>query len=165
MPTNDCCFINKKFSKPPMEYTFVMIKPEGIKRRLVAEIIGRFERRGLKLCAMRMCMATMPILNRHYAEHLEKGFWPAYCQHLLSGPVIPMVWSGNNAVKVVRDIIGATNPINAAVGSIRGDFGLDVGRNIVHGADSVESAKREVEIWFGDDFFKEASFDHTLIYE
>ncbi|KAG0438218.1 Nucleoside diphosphate kinase B [Dictyocoela muelleri] len=148
-----------------MEYTFIMIKPEGVKRRLVSEIIGRFEKKGLKLCGMKMCSANIDILNKHYAEHLTKDFWPEYCQHLLSGPVIPMVWSGKNAVDVARQIIGATNPINATNGSIRGDFGMDIGRNIVHGADSKESAIREVEIWFGDDFFKEASFDHSLIYE
>lgn len=148
-----------------MEYTFVMIKPEGCKRRLVSEIIKRFERKGLKLCGMKMCKANLEILNKHYEEHLKKGWWEEYCKHLLSGPVIPMVWAGQDAVNVCRNLIGATDPKKATAGTIRGDFGLDIGRNLVHGADSIENAKREVEIWFGNDFFKEASFDHELIYE
>jgi len=131
-----------------MEQTFVMIKPDGVQRGLTGEIISRIERKGLRIVAMRMCQVTDETARRHYAEHVEKPFFNSLIEFITSSPAVPMIAEGADAVSVMRTIAGATDPKDALVGTIRGDFGLDVGRNLIHSADSLESAKREIEIHF-----------------
>ncbi|WP_202320124.1 nucleoside-diphosphate kinase [Archaeoglobus neptunius] len=134
-----------------MERTFVMVKPDGVQRGLVGEVVSRLERKGLKLVGMKMLWIKKELAENHYAEHKEKPFFSALVDYITSGPVVAMVVEGRNAIKVVRNLVGATNPAEAAVGTIRGDFGLDVGRNIVHASDSPESAEREISLFFRDD--------------
>lgn len=131
------------------ESTFIMIKPDGVSRGLVGEIIGRFEAKGMELRRMRMLVVSEELARTHYAEHVEKGFFPELLAFITSGPVVAMEWSGESAVSAARTMMGPTNPVDAAPGSIRGDFGLVVTENLVHGSDSPESAARELEIWFG----------------
>ena len=131
-----------------MEQTFVMIKPDGVQRGLVGEIISRIERKGLRIVAMRMCQVTDETARRHYAEHVEKPFFNSLIEFITSSPAVPMIVEGVDAVSVMRTIAGATDPKEALVGTIRGDFGLDVGRNLIHSADSLESAKKEIAIHF-----------------
>jgi len=134
-----------------MEQTFVMIKPDGVQRGLVGEIVSRIERKGLRIVAMRMCQVTDETARRHYAEHVEKPFFNSLIGFITSSPAVPMIVEGADAVSVMRTIAGATDPKEALVGTIRGDFGLDVGRNLIHSADSLESAKREIAIHFTED--------------
>jgi len=132
-----------------VENTYVMIKPDGVQRGLVGEVISRMERKGLKLEKMRMLRIDEELAGRHYAEHTEKPFFPDLVEFITSGPVVAMEWSGEGAVGVARTLMGVTNPAEAAPGTIRGDFGLEITFNIVHGSDSVESATRELGIFFG----------------
>lgn len=125
-----------------------MIKPDGVKRGLVGEVIGRFEAKGMTLERMRMLEVTEDIARRHYAEHVEKPFFPELLSFITSGPVVAMEWSGESVVSAARMMMGPTNPVDAAPGSIRGDLALVITENIVHGSDSVESAERELSIWF-----------------
>lgn len=131
-----------------IENTFVMIKPDGVRRGLVGEIISRFERKGLALERVRSLTIDQTLARRHYAEHVDKGFFPELLSFITSGPVVAMEWSGEGAVAVARTIMGATNPADAAPGTIRADFGLLVTENLVHGSDSVPSAERELGIFF-----------------
>ncbi len=132
-----------------IENTYVMIKPDGVARGLVGEVIGRLERKGLKLEKMRMLTMTEELAGRHYAEHTDKPFFGDLVSFITSGPVVAMEWSGPDAVVVARNLMGVTNPVDAAPGTIRGDYGLVITENIVHGSDSVESAERELGIFFG----------------
>lgn len=129
----------------------MMIKPDGVQRGLVGEIISRIERKGLRIVAMRMCQVTDETARRHYAEHVEKPFFNSLIEFITSSPAVPMIVEGADAVSVMRTIAGATDPKEALVGTIRGDFGLDVGRNLIHSADSLESSKREIAIHFTED--------------
>lgn len=147
-----------------MERTFVMVKPDGVKRRLVGEVISRFERKGLYLVNIRMCVPTEEVLKKHYAALAGKPFFKGLIEYMKSGHVVPMVWEGANAVKAARDLMGSTDPNQAARGTIRGDLAIHIGRNVVHGADSVESAEREIGIWFGD-VPSILHFDEKLFYE
>ncbi|MDD1719924.1 MAG: nucleoside-diphosphate kinase, partial [Methanoregulaceae archaeon] len=131
-----------------MERTFVMVKPDGVQRGLVGEAVSRLERKGLKLVAARFEQLPDLRVIEQYKEHQSKPFFNFLKKYIMSGPVFLMVWEGKNAVKIVRTLIGATNPAEAAPGTIRGDFGLDIGRNIIHASDSVESANREIPIHF-----------------
>ena len=131
-----------------MDRTFVMVKPDGIQRALVGDIVSRFEKKGLKLVAARFEKLPEPRVTDQYREHLSKPFFPSLKQYIMGGPVFLMVWEGRNAVSVVRKTIGATNPQEAAPGTIRGDYGLDIGRNVIHASDSPESAAREIGIHF-----------------
>jgi len=131
------------------ENTFIMVKPDGVRRGLVGEIIGRFERKSLRLEKIRTLTIDEDLARRHYAEHVEKGFFPDLLAFITSGPVVAMEWSGEGAVGVARTVMGATNPAEAAPGTIRGDFGLEVTENLVHGSDSTDSAARELGIFFG----------------
>lgn len=133
------------------ENTFIMVKPDGVRRRLVGEIITRFERKGLNLESIRFLTIDEELARRHYAEHLEKPFFPDLLSFIISGPVVAMEWSGESAVSVARTVMGATNPREATPGTIRGDFGIEVTENLVHGSDSAESAKRELAIFFPDE--------------
>ncbi len=134
-----------------MERTFVMVKPDGVHRGLVGEVIGRLERKGLKIVAMKMLWIGRDLAENHYAEHREKPFFSALVDYITSGPVVAMVVEGKDAIKVVRNLVGATNPAEASPGTIRGDFGMDVGRNVVHASDSPQSAKREISLFFTED--------------
>ena len=129
--------------------TYVMIKPDGVRRGLVGEVVGRFEARSLSLDRLEMVIPDGATAARHYAEHRGKVFYDDLIAFITSGSVVAMQWSGESAVAVVRTMIGATDPVAASPGTIRGDYGLDVQENIVHGSDSPESAARELDIWFG----------------
>lgn len=131
-----------------------MVKPDGVQRGLVGEVMSRIERRGLKIVALRMSTISRELAKEHYAEHVEKPFFNSLVDFITSGPSVSMVVEGKNAVSVMRAINGATNPANAATGSIRGDFALDTGRNIVHASDSPESARREIDIHFEESEIK-----------
>mmetsp|Transcript_37932 Transcript_37932/g.89728 ORF Transcript_37932/g.89728 Transcript_37932/m.89728 type:complete len:153 (+) Transcript_37932:65-523(+) len=130
------------------ERTFIMIKPDGVQRGLVNKIIERFEQRGFKLVAMKFMQADQALLEKHYADLSSKPFFPGLVEYMKSGPVVPMVWEGDGVVKSGRVLLGATKPSESAPGSIRGDFCIDVGRNICHGSDAVESAQHEIGLWF-----------------
>ncbi|KAL2811311.1 nucleoside diphosphate kinase [Aspergillus granulosus] len=130
------------------EQTFIAIKPDGVQRGLVGPIISRFENRGFKLAAMKLTSPPRSLLEQHYADLKEKPFFPGLVTYMLSGPIVAMVWEGRDAVKTGRTILGATNPLASAPGTIRGDFAIDVGRNVCHGSDSVENAKKEIALWF-----------------
>lgn len=132
-----------------VENTYVMVKPDGVARSLVGEVVSRLERKGLKLVNMRMLTMDEELAGRHYAEHTEKPFFGELVAFITSGPVVAMEWSGEGAVAVARTLMGVTNPAEAAPGTIRGDFGLVITENIVHGSDSVDSAERELGIFFG----------------
>lgn len=131
-----------------VENTYVMVKPDGVARGLVGEVISRLERKGLKLENLAMMKMDAELAGRHYAEHTEKPFFGELVDFITSGPVVAMEWSGESAVSVARTLMGGTNPAEAAPGTIRGDFGIVITHNIVHGSDSVESAKRELGIFF-----------------
>lgn len=131
-----------------MEHTLVLIKPSAVACGLVGEVISRMERRGLTIKVARMLVVTRDMAERHYAEHKGKDFYELLVDHITSGPVFAMVVQGPSAVSVVRRMMGATNPLEAAPGTVRGDFGLDVTRNVVHSADSLASAEREIAIFF-----------------
>lgn len=130
------------------EQTFVMVKPDGVGRRLIGECIRRYEQRGLKLVAMKFRQITADLAGQHYAEHKDKPFFGELVEFITSGPTVQMVWQGKDAVAQVRKMNGATNCANAEVGSIRGDLGLSLQCNMVHASDSVETAKREIGIYF-----------------
>jgi nucleoside-diphosphate kinase len=132
-----------------VENTYVMIKPDGVARGLVGEVISRFERKGLALENMRMLTITEELAGRHYAEHTDKPFFGELVAFITSGPVVAMEWSGEGAVAVARTLMGVTNPAEASPGTIRGDLGLEITNNIVHGSDSLASAERELDIFFG----------------
>ncbi|MCQ4153162.1 MAG: nucleoside-diphosphate kinase [Archaeoglobi archaeon] len=134
-----------------MERTFVMVKPDGVQRGLIGEIISRLERKGLKIVAMKMLRISKELAQEHYAEHRAKPFFSSLVGYITSAPVVAMVVEGKNAVKVVRKLVGATNPSEAEPGTIRGDFGLDLGRNVVHASDSVMSADREIRLFFREE--------------
>jgi nucleoside-diphosphate kinase len=128
-----------------------MVKPDGVQRGLVGEIISRLERRGLKLLAAKFMQVSSELAETHYAIHKGKPFYEGLIQYITSAPVMAMVWGGPNAVAAVRQTMGATRPIEASPGSVRHDFGLDVGRNLTHASDSVENGKAEITLWFTDD--------------
>jgi len=132
----------------PIEHTFIMVKPDGVVRGLIGEIISRFEEKGMTLEKIRRLTIDDSLARRHYAEHLEKPFFPELLAFITSGPVVAMEWSGDSAISVARSLMGATDPAQAEPGTIRGDFGLQVTQNLVHGSDSPESAALELEIYF-----------------
>mgnify|MGYP001492025357 FL=1 len=133
------------------ERTFIMLKPDAVQRGLVGEIIKRFEQKGFKLVAMKMMHASVEHLEEHYADLKGKGFFPGLIKYMNSGPVVPMVWQGLNVVKTGRVMLGETNPTTSAPGTIRGDFSIQVGRNMCHGSDDIESANKEIALWFKDE--------------
>ena len=126
-----------------------MIKPDGVQRGLVGEIMTRFERKGFKLAGLRMAQPGKVHFETHYADLSDKPFFPKLITYATSGPVVAMVWEGRNAVATGRKMLGATRPDDSAPGTIRGDYAIDVGRNIIHGSDSVDSANKEIDLWFG----------------
>ncbi len=133
-----------------MERTLILVKPDAFARNLTGEIIGRFERKGLRLAELRQLTMTRELAERHYAEHEGKPFFEELVSFITSGPLVAMVLEGESAIAAARQVIGATNPLEASPGSIRGDFAIEVGQNMVHGSDSPESAAREVALFFPD---------------
>ncbi len=131
-----------------METTYVMVKPDGVQRGLIGEIIGRFERKGLKLVGLKSVVPSKETAESHYAVHSERPFYPGLIQFVTSGPVVCMAWNGKDAIAVARTLIGATNGREAAPGTIRGDFGMDMGFNMIHGSDAAETAEFELGLWF-----------------
>lgn len=149
-----------------LERTFLMVKPDGVSRGLIGEVISRVEAKGLKVVAMKMIKIDEELAKRHYAEHEGKPFFSGLISFITSGPVVTVVVEGKEAVRVLRTLIGETDPKEAEHGTIRGDFGIDVGRNIVHGSDSLESAKREVSLFFKPEEITEYKrTDEDWIYE
>ncbi|TQS37750.1 hypothetical protein Golomagni_01763 [Golovinomyces magnicellulatus] len=130
------------------EQTFIAIKPDGVQRGLIGPIISRFEGRGYKLVAIKLITASREHLEKHYEDLSSKPFFPGLIQYMSSGPICAMVWEGRDAVRTGRALLGATNPLASLPGTIRGDFAIDVGRNVCHGSDSVENAKKEISLWF-----------------
>ena len=126
-----------------------MVKPDGVERGLVGEIIRRLELKGLRMVEARLCSVDADLAGEHYAEHRERPFYQELIAFITGGPVMAMVWEGESAVSVARMLIGPTNPVTAPPGTIRGDFGLETTRNLVHGSDSPASAGREIALWFG----------------
>ena len=131
-----------------MERTYLMVKPDGVQRGLVGEIVSRFEKRGLKLVAAKLMIIPKDVAENHYGEHKGKPFFPSLISYITSGPVFAMVWEGENAVTICRNMMGKTKPLESAPGTIRGDYCLVTGLNIIHGSDSPESAVREIGIFF-----------------
>ncbi|CAG5129726.1 unnamed protein product [Candidula unifasciata] len=155
---------NRNMADPRAERTFLAVKPDGVQRGLVGEIISRFEKRGYKLGSRQIRLVVEPVkilifflqpskdlLHNHYAELSSKPFFPGLIEYMSSGPVFAMVWEGTDVVSVGRKMLGATNPRESPIGTIRGDFAIDVGRNICHGSDSVGTAEREIALWFTPD--------------
>ncbi len=131
-----------------MQRTLVLVKPDGVQRGLVGAIIGRLEQRGLKLISLKMMRITKEVAAGHYAEHQNKPFYDGLIAFITSGPVVAMIWEGRGAVSVVRSLIGATDPLKASPGTIRGDLALDLGMNLIHGSDSPERAETEIALFF-----------------
>ena len=133
-----------------MEKTFVMIKPDGVQRRLIGEIISRFEKAGIKIVAMKFLSVSKEMAEKHYAIHKGKPFYESLISYITSGPVCAMVLEGNNVVERVRKMVGATDPGEAMPGTIRGDYAQEIGRNIVHASDSSRTAQQEIALWFSE---------------
>jgi len=131
-----------------MERTFLAVKPDGVQRGLVGEIIRRFENKGFKLVGLKFMQLPRETAERHYGEHQGKPFFGGLVDFITSGPIVAMAWEGKNVIATARAMMGATNPANAASGTVRGDFASDIGRNIIHGSDAPESAERELGIFF-----------------
>lgn len=149
-----------------MDRTFLMIKPDGVQRGLVGEIVARFEKKGLKLVAAKFERIPESRVMEHYAEHVSKPFFPGLKSYIMSGPCFLMVWEGKNVVSITRQMIGATNPAEALPGTIRGDFALEIGMNVIHGSDSNETAKREIAIHFkNEEITSYERIDEKVLYE
>jgi nucleoside-diphosphate kinase len=134
-----------------MEKTFLMVKPDGVQRNLIGEIVSRFENKGFQLVGGKLMTIPRDLAENHYGEHKERPFFGELVDFITSGPVFAMVWEGENAIAISRQMMGATNPKDAATGSIRGDYAVQMGMNIIHGSDSPESAVREIGIFFNED--------------
>ncbi|XP_075264301.1 nucleoside diphosphate kinase-like [Convolutriloba macropyga] len=148
------------------ERTFVAIKPDGVQRKLVGEIIARFEKRGYKLVALKMISPVRSLLEEHYNDLSSKPFFEDLIGYMLSGPIVATVWEGDDVVKQARRMVGETNPLESSPGTIRGDYSIQIGRNIIHGSDSESTAQREISLWFGDHELNNwQSSDHCWIYE
>ena len=146
--------------------TFTMLKPDAVKRRLTGEILTRFEKRGLKVIAAKTLMISEDLAKTHYGEHSDKPFFNDLVSYITSGPVFAMVLEGDDVISLVRKMVGATNPKEADIGTIRGDYGIDTGRNIVHASDSEESAQREINLFFDETEFCDYELpDEDIIYE
>lgn len=131
-----------------MERTFIAIKPDGVQRGLVGDVIKRFETKGFTLVGMKFMSVSKELAEKHYDVHKERPFFSGLVEFITSSPVVAMVWEGDGVVASARKIIGATNPLTAELGTIRGDFGVSIGRNLIHGSDAIETAKTEIALWF-----------------
>jgi nucleoside-diphosphate kinase len=134
-----------------MQRTLVIVKPDGVQRGLVGPLLSRLEARGLKIVGLKLVQVSQQLAARHYAEHEGKPFYPGLLNYITSAPVVVACFEGTSAVQMVRNSVGATNPLNAAPGTIRGDLALDIGRNLVHASDAPETAERELTLWFAQD--------------
>ncbi|MFT4413098.1 nucleoside-diphosphate kinase [Fredinandcohnia humi] len=134
-----------------MEKTFLMVKPDGVQRQLIGEVVSRFERKGFQLVGAKLMSIPRELAEQHYGEHKERPFFGELVDFITSGPVFAMVWQGENVISTARGMMGSTNPKDAAPGTIRGDFGLTVGKNVIHGSDSPESAEREISLFFNEE--------------
>lgn len=134
-----------------MERTYLMVKPDGVQRSLAGEIISRFEKKGFKIIGLKMLQISRETAEKHYGEHVGKPFFAGLVDFITSGPVVAMVLEGSGVISAAREMMGATNPLKAAPGTIRGSYGIDTGRNIIHGSDSPESAAREISLFFKED--------------
>lgn len=134
-----------------MERTFIMVKPDGVQRNLIGEIVARFEKKGFQLVGAKLMQVSRELAEQHYAEHKERPFFGELVDFITSGPVFAMVWEGENVIAAARQMMGKTNPQEAAPGTIRGDYGLTVGKNVIHGSDSPESAEREIRLFFKEE--------------
>ncbi len=134
-----------------MDRTFVAVKPDGVGRGLVGEVIGRLERKGLRLVGLKMMRVSEELAGRHYEAHREKPFFGGLVRFITSGPIVAMVWEGQDAVAIARTVMGATDPAKAAPGTLRGDFAMQIAANIVHGSDGPEAAEREIDLFFRPD--------------
>ena len=134
-----------------MQQTFLAIKPDGVQRGLIGKIIARLEEKGFKLIGMKLMKVTNELAEKHYGEHRDKPFFKGLVSFITSGPIVAMVWEGKNIIASLRKMMGKTNPSDAELGTVRGDFAIDIGKNVVHGSDSEESAKREIALFFRED--------------
>jgi nucleoside-diphosphate kinase len=134
-----------------MERTLVIVKPDGVQRGLIGPILGRLEARGLRIVGLKFLQVQQSLAERHYAEHEGKPFYPGLLGYITGGPVAVACFEGNNAVQLVRNTIGATNPLSAGPGTIRGDYAIDIGRNLIHASDASATAERELALWFQPD--------------
>lgn len=149
-----------------MEQTYIMIKPDAVQRGLMGEIISRIEKRGLKITAMRLGVMSEESAKEHYKEHVARPFFASLIEYVTSGPSVSMVVEGKNSIAIMRAVNGATNPVDALPGTIRGDFAVETGRNVVHASDSTESAKREIAIHFKDsEIVNYTKIDEVCLYE
>ncbi len=148
-----------------MQTTFVMVKPDGVQRGLVGNIIQRFENKGLRLVGLRQLTPSLELAESHYAVHAERPFYPGLINFITSGPVVAMAWTGVDAISVARNIIGPTNGREAAPGTIRGDFAMDIGHNIIHGSDGEDTAEFELGLWFSDGVVEWTRDAESQIYE
>ncbi|MCP8616701.1 nucleoside-diphosphate kinase [Salirhabdus salicampi] len=134
-----------------MEKTFIMVKPDGVQRNLVGDIVAKFERKGFQLVGAKLMQVSKELAEEHYGEHKEKPFFGELVDFITSGPVFAMVWEGDQVISTARQMMGKTNPAEALPGTIRGDYGLTVGKNVIHGSDSPESAEREINLFFNEE--------------
>ena len=133
-----------------MERTLILVKPDAVQRGLIGQIVARFEQRGLKLVGMKFLQMSRDLAARHYAVHKGRPFYESLVEYIISGPVVAMVWEGAAAIAAARATMGTTNPVEATPGTIRGDFGLEIGRNLVHGSDGPDTAKSEISLFFDE---------------
>tara|TARA_B100000519_G_scaffold56520_1_gene47192 strand:+ start:340 stop:792 length:453 start_codon:yes stop_codon:yes gene_type:complete len=148
-----------------MQTTFVMVKPDGVQRGLVGNIIQRFENKGLRLVGLRQLTPSLELAESHYAVHSERPFYSGLIEFITSGPVVAMAWTGVDAISVARNIIGPTNGRDATPGTIRGDFAMDIGHNIIHGSDGEDTAAFELGLWFPDGIIEWTRDAESQIYE
>lgn len=134
-----------------MERTFIMIKPDGVQRGLIGEVVRRFETKGFTLVGLKLMAVSRELAEKHYDVHRERPFFGNLVDFITSSPVVAMVWAGDGVVASARKLIGATNPLTAEPGTIRGDFGVTIGRNLIHGSDAIETAQREITLWFQEE--------------
>ena len=149
-----------------IQKSFVMMKPDAVQRRLMGKILSRFEDKGLKIVAVKLIQIDEDLAKTHYGEHAEKPFFPSLVEYITSSPALAMVIEGEEAITTIRKLVGATNPLEADLGTIRGDYGMDTGRNIIHASDSPASAEREIGLFFSEDEICDYQIiDNNLIYE
>ncbi|MEE0024463.1 nucleoside-diphosphate kinase [Methanobrevibacter sp.] len=149
-----------------IQKSFVMMKPDAVQRRLMGKILSRFEEKGLQIVAVKLMQIDEELAKTHYGEHAEKPFFPSLVEYITSSPALAMVIEGEEAITTIRKLVGATNPLEADLGTIRGDYGMDTGRNIIHASDSPASAEREIGLFFSEDEICDYQIiDNNLIYE
>lgn len=157
--------VSQQSTELKRECTYIMVKPDGVQRGLVGQICERFEAKGFKLVGLKMVTAPKRLLEAHYADLKSKPFFPGLVSYMQMGPVVSMVWEGDNVVRTGRQMLGATKPMDSEPGTIRGDLCIDVGRNIIHGSDSVEAAHKEIALWFPEGLSAFTHHSESWVYE